>query len=184
MLPGPLCPLSGVSDCVSFSALLTGFPPLAQPEAHTLILGSMPGSASLDAAKYYAHPRNGFWPIITSLLGLDPTASYAERCAALIAHGYALWDVVHACTRPGSLDADIDAASVVPNDFAGFFQQHPRIRRVFFNGSGAEKLFRRHGLPQVPTTHALRFQRLPSTSPAHASLSLHDKLDAWRVLLP
>ncbi len=154
------------------------FPPIASPDARVLILGSMPGRASLAAGQYYAHPRNAFWPIMGALLGLDPALPYPERAARLAAAGVALWDVLHACTRPGSLDAAIDRDSAEHNDLAAFFAAQPGIRHVFFNGAAAAALFRRHGQLPAGTTGT----RLPSTSPAHAGRSFADKLAAWQAV--
>jgi hypoxanthine-DNA glycosylase len=141
----------------------------------------MPGVASLRAGQYYAHPRNLFWPILGELLGLPPETPYAERARALSAAGIALWDVLQSCTRAGSLDADIKKDSVVPNDFATFFAHHPRVTRVYFNGSAAEQCFRRWVLPTLPARD-LAYERLPSTSPAHAAMSYEEKLAAWRLV--
>lgn len=139
----------------------------------------MPGVASLDAERYYAHPRNLFWPITGALLGFDPQLPYQQKLAHLTAAGVALWDVVGECVRPGSLDARIDAASVVPNPIAALLAQFPSIMRIRFNGAAAEALFRRHVSPTLPVPVDLL--RLPSTSPAHAALGLDAKLAAWRV---
>ena len=156
-----------------------GFSPIARPDARILILGSMPGQASLAAGQYYAHPRNAFWPIMGALLGFDPALSYPERAAMLTAAGIALWDVLHACSRLGSLDSAIAPDSVEPNDFAAFFAAHPHIGHVFFNGTTAATLFRRHYPEQSRTFHLVR---LPSTSPAHASRNFADKLAAWQTV--
>ncbi|MDD2721687.1 MAG: DNA-deoxyinosine glycosylase [Gallionella sp.] len=158
------------------------FPPIASTDAQVLILGSMPGRESLRVAQYYAHPRNAFWPIIGELLGFDPAQPYPMRCRQLVEADIALWDVLASCRRSSSLDADIDAASVAANDFGAFFRSHPHIRRVYFNGAMAEQSFRKHVLPGLadPT---LQYQRLPSTSPAHAALSYPQKLAAWRVVV-
>ncbi len=156
-----------------------GFSPIAKPDARILILGSMPGQASLAAGQYYAHPRNAFWPIMGALLGFDPALPYPERATMLTAAGIALWDVLHACSRPGSLDSAIDHDSVEPNDFATFFAAHPHIGHVFFNGTTAATLFRRHCPEQ---THTLTVVRLPSTSPAHAGRNFADKLAAWQTV--
>lgn len=157
------------------------FPPIAGADARLLILGSMPSKASLEANQYYAHPRNLFWPILGELVGASPAMEYAERARVLMANGIALWDVLKSCRRPGSLDADIDKASMVTNDFAAFFASHPQIRQVFFNGATAEHSFRRHVLPGIKA-ETLQLRRLPSTSPAHAALSYHQKLESWRVI--
>ena len=155
------------------------FPPLARADARLVILGSMPGEASLAAGQYYAHPRNAFWPIMGHLFGFDPQADYAERVAALLEARVAVWDVLHSCRRSGSLDSRIRDDAV--NDFATFFADHPAISRLFFNGQKAEVSYRRHVLPHLP--RHLDCQRLPSTSPAHATLSFEAKLAAWRTAI-
>ena len=166
------------------SELAHCFPPLSSPGAHTLILGSMPGQASLQAQRYYAHPRNAFWPILRSVLGLPDDADYATASAALVARGYAVWDVLAQCERPGSLDADIRAASVAANDFSGFLAAHPGIVRLCFNGATAQALYRRHVLPVLPEAFARIVQhRLPSTSPAHAGMPHAEKLRLWHQAL-
>lgn len=158
------------------------FPPIAAPAAHTLLLGSMPGAASLAAAEYYAHPRNLFWPFIEQLFGIPRSAPYAERVRRLVEEGIAVWDVLCSCERAGSLDAAIQPDSLVANDLAGFIASHTALRRVFFNGSAAETLFRRHVLATLPTAHGLQFARLPSTSPANASIPHERKLAQWQAI--
>lgn len=157
------------------------FLPVAAPDARILILGSMPGQVSLNAGCYYAHPRNAFWPIVGELFGFSPELPYPERLQALQAAGVALWDVIAACERSGSLDADIVPESIRANDFAGFFAVHREIRDVFFNGAAAEQAFRRHVMPRLSLA-GLSLRRLPSTSPAHAAQSFAQKLAAWSVI--
>lgn len=156
-----------------------GFPPIAAPDATVLILGSLPGQASLAAGQYYAHPRNAFWPILASLLGFGADAPYAERVAALVRAKIAVWDVCAAARRPGSLDSAIARDSVQANDFAAFFERHPRIARIGFNGAAAADLYRRHGLP----LRGIASARLPSTSPANAGLDLAAKRLEWMRFL-
>jgi double-stranded uracil-DNA glycosylase len=157
------------------------FPPLANPQARILILGSMPGKASLMAQQYYAHPRNAFWPMMGELFGAYPQLDYADRVNLLLDNGAALWDVLKSCRRDGSLDASIHKNSMICNDFAGFLQAHPLIANVYFNGAAAEQSFRRLVLPCINPEY-LSFQRLPSTSPAHAALSFQQKLASWRCI--
>jgi len=162
--------------------ILTGFAPVAGPDARLLILGSMPGKASLEASQYYAHPRNLFWNLIETLLDVRPGLAYADRLDLLRAHRIALWDVIAQCERSSALDSDIVEASIVVNDFATFFAQHPAIDRVFFNGAKAEQAFRKYVLPTLPQPLQLISTRLPSTSPANAGLSAAAKLAAWRQI--
>jgi TDG/mug DNA glycosylase family protein len=160
------------------------FKPLAAANASRLILGSMPGKASLQAHQYYAHPRNAFWRIIESLLALEPGLSYQQRCARLIEHRIALWDVLQTCTRSGSLDSDIVESSIVPNDFTAFFETHSRIERLYFNGAKAEQMYKKYVLPRLPQRFAdISTHRLPSTSPANAAIDFAGKLNQWRVII-
>src|SRR5690606_33770370 len=92
------------------------FPPIARSDATRLILGSMPGKLSLARSEYYAHPRNVFWSIMAALAGFDASAPYESRCQALRETRIAVWDVLAACIRESSLDADIVSASISPND--------------------------------------------------------------------
>jgi hypoxanthine-DNA glycosylase len=160
--------------------LLFCFEPIADCNAEILILGSMPGQESLAAGHYYANRRNAFWKIMAELLGFDPGIAYEARLHELKTARIALWDVLQSCTRVGSLDAKIDTGSITVNDFQGFFATHDKIRAVLFNGAKAESAYRQYVRPNVSAI-PLSYQRLPSTSPAHAALSYQQKLQAWRA---
>lgn len=158
----------------------TCFAPVAAPTARLLLLGSLPGIASLAAGEYYAHPRNAFWRILATITGVPHDAPYADRIAAVQAAGIALWDVLASGVRPGSLDASIERSSIVVNDFARFFATHPGIEWVGLNGAKAAVEFRRHVGPLglIPPE---RCRQLPSTSPAHAAMRFEDKAAVWRA---
>ncbi len=170
MRPGP-----GAAGDVG-GDLLVGLPPVAGPGARLLVLGSFPGGLSLAQARYYAHPRNQFWPILGRLLGEPlPELAYEARLARLVARGVALWDALGACRRRGSLDAAIRDAR--GNAFDALLASQPALGAVAFNGATAAKAepgFAARGLATY---------RMPSTSPAHAGLSFEAKLARWRVLV-
>ncbi len=158
------------------------FPPIEGRKPHTLILGSLPGQRSLQLQQYYAHPQNAFWKIIAALFdaGASPLP-YTRRVKILTEHHIALWDVLAAAERPGSLDSSIVHASARANDFGSFFRAHPQIRRVFFNGRKAEELYRRFALPDLRNEfEELHYECLPSTSPAHAGMTFAQKLERWK----
>jgi TDG/mug DNA glycosylase family protein len=160
------------------------FPPIASRSSRVLILGTMPGRVSLRERQYYAHPQNAFWRIVGGIVGFDPTIPYPDRVALVQTAGIAVWDVLRSCIRESSLDAAIEASSAVPNDFAAFLAEHPEIRRICFNGAKAEALYAKHVRPRLAGNPRIQHLRLPSTSPANASLPFAEKLRAWRAIVP
>jgi hypoxanthine-DNA glycosylase len=159
------------------------FPPIAMPDAESLILGSLPGQKSLQMQEYYAHPQNAFWKLIARIYGRGSSLPYMQRVEILTANRIALWDVLAAAERPGSLDSSIVHASARANDFESFYRAHPRISRVYFNGRKAEELYRRFVLPELSAEWAaLCYVSMPSTSPAHAGMAFAEKLVRWKTI--
>ena len=170
-------------DVIGTMTHIHSFPPISNASARRLILGSMPGHASLAAGQYYAHPRNYFWHVMSLILDVPAESPYEVRCEALASRGIAVWDVLKSCTRSSSLDSDIVESSIVPNDFESFLRSHPGIEAIFFNGAKAETIYLRHVKPRLPVDLAdIRAVRLPSTSPANASVPLSAKLTQWRAI--
>lgn len=154
-----------------------GFSPVIDSETRLLILGSLPGEASLTAGQYYAHPRNAFWPLIGGVLGQDLSSlSYDDRLDRLKAHGVGLWDVIASAERSGSLDAAIRSPEAA--DLVGLVEGLPRLRAVAFNGGLAARLGRR-----ILACVEVDLIDLPSSSPAHAS-PLSAKAERWAALRP
>lgn len=150
------------------------FQPVINQQTRLLILGSLPGTTSLAAGRYYAHPRNQFWLLLQSLLQQPLVAlDYPDRLKRLLANGIGLWDVVAQAQRRGSLDSDIRHAE--PNDLRALLQAWPAVRAVAFNGQTAGRAAR-----QLPAN--LPFAILPSSSPA-LTLPFAEKQQSWRRLL-
>jgi TDG/mug DNA glycosylase family protein len=159
----------------------SGFAPISDPGARVLVLGTLPGQASLQKNEYYGQPRNAFWRIMGDLFGATPEAPYEERKNQIVAAKVALWDVCAAAHRPGSLDASIKRDSEVPNDFESFLSLHRAINLICFNGSKAQALFGKLVLPKLGKV-SIRFATLPSTSPANAAMTYAEKLRRWSVV--
>lgn len=163
--------------------IVCSFPPVARSDAKVLILGSMPGKVSLARQQYYAHPQNLFWRFMGQLFSAGPELAYERRLQILQENGVALWDVLKECYRESALDSDIVEASIIANDFDGFLSQHQEISRIYFNGGKAEQAFKRYVLPGL-AHNGLELVRLPSTSPANASIPIQNKLEVWRQIRP
>jgi hypoxanthine-DNA glycosylase len=152
-----------------------GFPAVVDARTRVLILGSLPGDASLAVAQYYGHPRNAFWRLLEGVLATPLVAlSYENRLATLLARGVGLWDVIAQARRPGSLDAAIQDATA--NDLVALIDTLPALRAVAFNGGTAAKLGGKLIASRRPTL------ALPSSSPAHAARSFADKAQAWSAI--
>jgi hypoxanthine-DNA glycosylase len=164
-------------------ATVQSFNSISAPDARILILGSMPGRLSLERQEYYAHPQNLFWRFMGELFGAFPVLSYPDRVQILRSRGVAVWDVLKQCEREGSMDSDIDVSTMLVNDFPTFFAQHPSIRCVLFNGAKAESVYHRLVLPELDRQADMPRFRLPSTSPANASMPTAIKLETWRDML-
>ncbi|HYC98584.1 DNA-deoxyinosine glycosylase [Brevundimonas sp.] len=155
------------------------FDPVVDAHTRLLILGSLPGDASLKAGQYYGHPQNAFWRLIGGVIGRDLAAlPYDERLAALKAAGVGLWDVIASAERPGSLDAAIRQPEAA--DLRGLVAGLPELRAVAFNGGTAAKLGR---ALLANASEQVVLIDLPSSSPAHARR--HEvKAAAWAALGP
>ena len=159
-------------------ALKRAFDPVVDARTRLLILGSLPGDASLKAGQYYGHPQNGFWRLVGGVIGIDLVAlPYAERLEALKAAGVGLWDVIASAERTGSLDAAIRNAAAA--DLNRLVDSLPRLRAVAFNGGTAARLGRRSLTPRAN----IDLIDLPSSSPAYTR-PLAEKATAWGGLWP
>lgn len=157
-------------------SLLAGFAPVVNTKTGVLILGSFPGSASLDAQQYYAHPRNQFWRLLSAVVEEDITPlAYDKKLAAMLRHKIGLWDVIAACGREGSLDSAIRQAR--SNDFTQLKKRCPKLRVIAFNGKTSAKY---QGLF---TAAGFRTLVLPSSSPAYAAMTFAQKLTLWRSIV-
>ena len=143
-----------------------------------MVLGSLPGEASLRAQRYYAHPRNQFWQLLGAAIGEELAAlDYDDRLARLAARGIALWDVVGEAQRQGSLDGAI--RSVTPNQLADYAATHPRLRAIAFNGNTAARL----GRAALAGLDGVQLIDLPSSSPAY-TIPFDAKAERWAALGP
>ncbi len=157
----------------------TGIEPIIPPDARLLILGSLPGDASLAAARYYAHPRNLFWRLLGEVLGRDLAAmDYGVRLTMLGQARIGLWDVIASAQRPGSLDTAMRA--IEANPLAACVDGLPDQRAVAFNGATAAKF----GSRMLAGRTGLALIDLPSSSPAHAAMSFAAKAARWADLAP
>ena len=155
-----------------------GLPPIVDKDSRILILGSLPGDISLAKQQYYGNPRNHFWSILSTVLGEEIPENYSARIAILSAHRIALWDVLRAAERPGSLDTGI--RDRVPNDLRDLLFRYPNIRFILLNGSEAGKSFR-HFFPDLDIPHAQ--VRSSSPVPSRTANSLDEKSRQWSAAL-
>lgn len=155
-----------------------GLPPIIGANPRLLILGTLPGEESLRQQRYYAHPRNHFWPIIAALLKMSVPETDTECRALVIDNGIAVWDVLAAANREGSLDSALNDCT--PNPIADLLKENPLIKTIAFNGQAAHTLFRRHIARNDPAH--VKMIVLTSSSPTNTK-PFETKLEAWRAAL-
>lgn len=156
----------------------SAFAPVVDRHVRVLVLGSLPGEASLAAQRYYAHPANQFWRLIGGVIGRDLlTLEYEGRLAALLGAGVGLWDSVARARRQGSLDTAIREVEAAP--LVDLAKSLPDLRAVAFNGGTAARIGRRQF---AWVAGDLEFVQLPSSSAAYCRITLEDKQIAWNEL--
>jgi hypoxanthine-DNA glycosylase len=161
-----------------------GLPPVVDENARIVILGTLPGEESLRKQQYYADPSNQFWSLVARAFDAEIGTTYAERLTFLATRRVALWDVLEEAEREGSSDSAIKRSR--PNDFDAFFTEFPQLRRVAFNGTKAEALWRTHFRPIAALRHdSVLTTTLPSSSgaPGRYVLPLEGKVVRWRECL-
>lgn len=161
---------------MSAHPLKLSFPPVVTPGMRVLILGSLPGDASLAAGEYYAHPQNRFWRVLATIAGVDPPAEYRAKLKVLESLNTGLWDVVGRAARHGSLDSSISDPE--PNALDQLIAEHPTLTAIGFNGAASKRIFDRHFNPVA----SIRYLALPSTSPANARFDLERLVAEWSGL--
>lgn len=153
--------------------MITSFPYFINDSTEILILGTMPGLASLEKKEYYAHKRNHFWKIIYTLFNNLPVSeNFDEKIKLLQTHKIGLWDVLENCERKGSLDIHI--RNHKENDFEALFQEYPLIVKIIFNGKESHRYF----LKKFGQIEGITYYVMPSTSPAN-TMSFEKKLEIW-----
>lgn len=156
---------------------ITSFAPIVDSRTKILILGSIPGVKSLEKVEYYGNKHNQFWKIICTLFNSTVVPNdYKNKVDFLLQNRIGLWDVVRNCERKGSLDIAIKNQEI--NDFDTFFNEHPKITTLLFNGKTAYQFFyKKYG--QIK---GITYYVMPSTSPAN-TIPFENKLNEWSLVL-
>jgi hypoxanthine-DNA glycosylase len=166
-------------SAVDVGERLTGLPPLIDERSRVLVLGSFPSEESLRQRQYYAYSRNQFWPIMGALFDFNPGSSYEARVRSLLDRRVAVWDVINSCIRKGSADQAIQYDET--NDLLDLLLEYPAVRHIAFNGGRAADTARKR-FPELLNMERITWHQMPSTSPAHAARSFHQKLQTWSMI--
>lgn len=151
------------------------FGPVFDPNSRILILGSFPSVKSREAAFFYGHPQNRFWPLLSRILGCKIPSEMEARKAILLRHHIALWDTVEECDIIGSSDSSI--RNIIPVDIMRILSA-AEIREIYCNGNTSYNLFMKFLYPVCERSPV----KLPSTSPANAAWSEDRLYETWSTV--
>lgn len=168
-----------VADARSCCARVNSLAPVADCDSEILIMGTLPGRASLRVRQYYADHRNHFWAIVAGIFNATLPAAYNDRLELLRNRHVALWDVLKFADREGSKDNSIKNS--VANDILGFINSHPMLRVIALNGGAASRCFASHvDLRRLPKY--IRIVTLQSSS-SNNRISVNEKIRDWKRML-
>lgn len=156
---------------------IQSFAPFADKNSKILILGTMPGPEALRKKEYYGFSGNHFWKILQKLFKKEGPLTYPEKIQLLKDNRIALWDVFGSCERKGAADSAIRCAKL--NNIPALLKKYPNIRVIFLDSKTAWVAFQKYFSESVK----LPVFYLPSPSPAHAAISLNEKIKRWSILL-
>lgn len=155
------------------TARKTSLLPIADHNSRVLILDTMPGEKSLILQQYYACKSNFFWKILFKVFKVPNITDYRLKKQLLFKHGIALWNVLEFGEQKAN--GEYSVTSETPNDFYTFFQNHPKINRIIFNGNNAADFYAQH----VGYFNGLTMEILPSTSALNTWKSFEEKAEVW-----
>ncbi len=162
------------------------FSPIINENSKVLILGTVPGSKSLEAKQYYQHEDNLYWDVIVRIVDkswpifkMADSLDYAKRVNLLLENHIALWDVIESCEREGNNDSKI--VNPQYNDLAGLLKRYPNICKICFNGWKAESYFKKYlKEAQVTLANTIETEVFLSTSPSNQANSFFI-LGQWHI---
>ncbi|MFZ3580405.1 DNA-deoxyinosine glycosylase [Virgibacillus sp. DJP39] len=163
------------------TAKLIGLDPVISVKSKVLIVGSMPSEISLENQQYYGNPRNHFWNILFELFNHKVLTDYQEKIAFVKNNHLALWDVIGACYREGSLDSKISEEEV--NDIPGLLKKYPGIKLIACNGTKSHQTLKKN--VDSKKLQKVDILKLPSTSPipGRYTKTLTGKVQEWKQIL-
>jgi len=162
------------------NSMLNGLPPVVDSESLVLVLGTFPGSQSLQHGEYYFDRSNKLWQVLLGVLEVSSALPYHQRVAQLLSHRIALWDVIDRCRRKGSKDRDIK--DPVANDLITFLQNHKSIKHIIFNGEDGRKSASRWAkslIPEMFELPGIEIHRFTSTSGLNTRYTVEQKVNCW-----
>lgn len=149
--------------------------PFYCPDSEILILGSFPSVLSRRDGFYYAHPKNRFWRVLSTVFEDELPKSISDKKKFLKRHKLALFDVCKSCDIHASSDASIK--NVEPNDLSDILK-HSNIHHIAVNGKTAYQLYNKF----IKNVIGIDAIYLSSTSPANATYTFDHLVEEYSVL--
>lgn len=158
------------------------FKPFVPHGIEYLIIGSFPGKGQTEnvseADWFYGAKRNTFWKILEAVYDI-PLADKKAKQQLFIKTKMGIADIILKAVRTENTNSDTNLNIVEFNDKAikKILEEH-QIKIIFFTSQFVQKIFKKI-FPDVTNTIVL-----PSPSPRYARMSLKEKVEVYKRVLP
>lgn len=149
-----------------------------------LLLGSFTTKSKDDYVWFYANGRNYFWPIMEEVFGLELKTKQAQQ-KLFEDLNMALSDIIYSCERQNNSNLDNNLTNIVYNiDGVNNIIRNNDIDKVLFSSRFVENKFKKLFKDLIKDYPNIELIYLPSPSPRYAAMSLQEKIDTYKKLLP
>lgn len=133
---------------------------------------------------FYSTKMNQFWPIMEKVYKTKLT-NKAEKKRFLRKQKMAMADIIGKCERRDGNSSDANLIKIVYNrEGIERILEERKIKKIFFTSRYVEEGFGRHFGDLIKKYPEIKYQTLPSPSPRCARMTLTEKVERYRKLLP
>ncbi len=149
-----------------------------------LLLGSFAAKSNDGYTWFYGTKRNQFWPIMEEVYKVS-LKNKKDQQKLLTKLKIAITDIILKCERTKNSNLDMNLKNLVFNTIEiNLILKNNKIKKIYFTSRFVEKLFKREFKGVIAKYPNIKLLTLPSPSPRYALISITEKINEYRKLLP